>query len=261
MATSKPQASICYNTDRFLKKTLQQLTDNGILEWWFYIEHEPDTDDRVRHKHIWIKPRKPIDTVELEKEFIQYQKGNKKPLRCIGFSFSEINNALLYFLHDKDYLRCKHKSRNIHYKYSDLKTSDKLKLEYNYRAAMEYLHSELMQDLYIEDQLKEGAQLCKLADDGLITSRNAWKMKNFKDVLSDRKMENIYKEYQAQIDNLQSEFEEVRSLRKELERKTKTVDSKLKLIQVQQERNKELNKQLRFNLDNPFIGGVENVQN
>lgn len=260
MATSKPQASICYNTDRFLKKTLQGLVDNGVLEWWFYIEHEPDTDDKMKHKHLWVKPRKTIDMVDLEQHFYQYQKGKKEPLRCIGFEYSEPKNAILYFLHDKDFLKAKKKTRNKHYKYAQFKTSDKLKLEYQYRCAVEWLHSDLMQTAYTEDQIKVGKSLCQLAQDGLINSSNAFRMKQYQSIVSD-KLDSISTEDKELHERLTKEYDDIRQLKKELSARNIELNKRLEALNIERKNYEIQYKQLALELQNPWEGGVINGEN
>lgn len=260
MATSKPQASICYNTDRFLKKTLQGLIDNGILEWWFYIEHEPDTDDKVKHNHLWVKPRKAIDMVSLEQCFYQYQKGKKEPLRCIGFEYSEPKNAILYFLHDKDFLKVKKKTRNKHYRYAQIKTSDKLKLEYQYRCAVEWLHSELMQTSYAEEQIKDGKSLCQLAQDGLINSSNAFRMKQYEMIVSQKKY-SISPEDKELHEKLSEEYDDIRQLKKELSLRNNELKKRLEVMNIDRKTYEEQYKQMILDLQNPWEGGVINGEN
>lgn len=45
MKTSKPISTISYNSKPYLVKKLNDLKKAGILEFWSFIEHEPESDE------------------------------------------------------------------------------------------------------------------------------------------------------------------------------------------------------------------------
>ena len=244
--TSKPQSSISYVSDRFLKKALNQLVGDGIITFWFYIKHKPDIDDKMPHIHLRFELRKSIDIESYrQKYFIQYKKKNVTE-KTLMFRQSKCEDAILYFLHNEKYLKYKNMHRNITYSYSDLVTNDKDELKYRYHIALEYLDSVLLRDYECEEQIKGGVTLSSLANDGLITSKNAWKMKNYCDII---RKHTINIEYQKCID-LQSELNQALDI-------VHARQDELKQAIIQQDKlNSDvqlLKRQLEFNLNNPFI--------
>lgn len=244
--TSKPQSTISYNTDRFLKKTLNQLVNEGIVSYWFYINHKPDTDDKMAHIHLRVELRKPTDMIEFEKLFIQHIRDKKhKTTKTRSFQYSDCNNWFMYAVHNPDYLRYKKMTRNYQYTLSDIKSNDKDECEYRYKIALEWLYSELLKDLYAEDKLKEGISISALADSGIITSRNAFRMKQFNDLLSKSKVD---KEYDKAL-QLQSEFLQALDV---VHAKQDELQKAINYYNAQNSKTRQLNQQLTFKLENPF---------
>lgn len=249
MNTSRPQSTISYNTERFLKKTLNDLINDGTISFWFYIKHKPDSDDKVEHIHLRIELRKKIDTIEFASNFIQHIRDKKHPItKTRSFQYSDCNNWFCYVVHNLDYLAYKNMTRNIQYTLLDIKSNDKEECEYRYKIAMEWLYSELLKDYYAENKLREGISLQCLADSGVITSRNAFRMKQFKDLLTDSKVDRAYKDCINLQNELNQALDSIHAQRDEL---------KLQIANYER-LNKELRQtkqQLVFHLENPFESG------
>lgn len=138
MKTSKPISTISYNTRAFLLGKLQELERNYTISAWFFIYHFAEEDEAKDHFHVFIKPNGKIDTCELQAQFKEYCSSdpNIKPLGCIDFQASKIDDAYLYFAHYKPYLSWKHQKRRYHYDWSCFACSDFDWLEYVHNHAL-----------------------------------------------------------------------------------------------------------------------------
>ena len=117
MRTSKPFSMISYNTDAFLQEKLNELRQVGLIQFWAFIEHLPEADERKAHKHLYIIPQKLIDTQRIEKALqeIDLTDITAKPLGAIFPQSSKFADWYLYGLHDKKYLAYKGQKRKYHY--------------------------------------------------------------------------------------------------------------------------------------------------
>lgn len=127
MKTTKPIATISFNTPQYLELKLNELLKNGIISFWSYIPHKPEDDEggKKEHSHVYIEPSKLLQTDNI-KEFLKEFDPEKpdKPRGCLKFVSSKWGDWYLYGLHDKRYLASKGQSRRFHYTYDDFKASD-----------------------------------------------------------------------------------------------------------------------------------------
>ena len=136
MRTSKPLATISYNTPQFLDIKLKELMKIHKVEFYFYIYHMAEKDESKNHIHLWLSPNKVLDTMDLQEFFIEPDINNPtKPFKVQPFRSSVMADALLYFLHDPTYLQFKQQSREYHYTLQDIKSPDKDTIEEYYRQA------------------------------------------------------------------------------------------------------------------------------
>lgn len=134
MNTRKDLTNISYNSPLFLKNTLERLKDKGYLEFWYFIEHKPENNEdkeanKKKHIHLFIRPAKTIQTLDLGKEFFELNPLNpKKPLKCTDdwhiCQKGHFGDAYLYDLHDIQYLKHKGIEREYHYNFTDIICSD-----------------------------------------------------------------------------------------------------------------------------------------
>ena len=117
MRTSKPFSMISYNTNDFLREKLNELVQGGLIQFWAFIEHLPEDDEKKAHKHLYIIPAKLIDTQRIEKALqeIDLTDITAKPLGAIFPQSSKFADWYLYGLHDKKYLAYKGQKRKYHY--------------------------------------------------------------------------------------------------------------------------------------------------
>lgn len=116
MQTSKPISTISYNSKKFLNSKLQEYVTSGSVEFWCYIEHEPEEDELKAHIHLLVIPNKRIDTGVLKEDLKEVDPKNPdKPLGVTIFCPSKVDDWFLYNMHYKPYLDAKLLERKFHY--------------------------------------------------------------------------------------------------------------------------------------------------
>lgn len=108
MATSaKPIATISYNTFDFLIAKLKALFEKKKISDYRFIFHLGEDGDKD-HFHVWLVPTSsrynPEELREFFNEIDLEHPANDKPLGCMPFRGSNIEDWLLYALHDEIYL-------------------------------------------------------------------------------------------------------------------------------------------------------------
>lgn len=155
MRTSKPIATISYNTQEFLYAKLEELIRNHKICDYIFINHFAEEDESKNHIHLWIKPNTLIDTMELQKHFLELDPLKpSKPLKCIDFRASHVDDWILYCQHYKPYLASKAESRQYHYTRDDFVYADEDSFEDLYNHA--FKGSEWAKRNQILEQLHRG---------------------------------------------------------------------------------------------------------
>lgn len=136
--------TISYNSDTFLTSKLDELISGHQLRFWAFINHLPEEEEKVQHKHLLIIPDTRIDTVQLDEHFLEpdpdpYQ---LKPLRCLPFDRCEdLYQWLLYAIHFKRFILKKQKKpKKYEYPLSDVKNSNQDYLDNLYYTAVHELN-------------------------------------------------------------------------------------------------------------------------
>lgn len=125
MRTSKPIATISYNSEEFLKNKLDELHRNCKISDWIFIKHTAEQDEKKDHIHLWIKPNTLLDTMQLQIFLTEFDPQKPlKPLKCIDFVSSKIDDWILYSMHYAPYLASKNESREFAYTKEDFKFCD-----------------------------------------------------------------------------------------------------------------------------------------
>lgn len=136
MRTSKPIATISYNTQEFLIMRLKELNDSHKISDYIFINHFAEDDERKNHIHLWIRPNTLIDTMDLQNYLTELVPDNPlKPLKCIDFRPSVIDDWILYSQHFEPYLASKGESREYHYIRDDFVYHDEDTFDYLYTHA------------------------------------------------------------------------------------------------------------------------------
>lgn len=101
-----------------------------------FINHFAEEDEKKNHIHLWIKPNTLLDTMDLQKHFTEYDPKNPtKPLKCIDFRVSQVDDWILYNQHYAPYLASKQESREYHYSHDDFVYNDEDTFEDLYNHA------------------------------------------------------------------------------------------------------------------------------
>lgn len=110
MRTTKPIATISFNSPAFLKLKLEELTKAGKISFWAFIPHKPEDDEAgtKEHNHLYAEPSKMMQTDDLKAELLEFDPEHPdKPKGCLPFRTSKFADWYLYGLHDKRYLASK----------------------------------------------------------------------------------------------------------------------------------------------------------
>lgn len=125
MRTSKPFSTISYNSEDFLEQKLGDLVARRQIDFYAWVKHYPEEDEKKEHKHLYIVPNGRVDTDQLLDYLLEIDpKLPDKPLKCIRPHSSKFADWYLYAIHDTAYLASKGQSRRYHYALEDIKTSD-----------------------------------------------------------------------------------------------------------------------------------------
>lgn len=137
MSTSKPISTISYNSEAFLRATLENLIKGHTISDYYFIPHQADTDDLKDHIHVWVQPNRSLDPMTLQEAFKEIDPNDlEHPLGCISFRPSKLDDWMLYGLHLQPYLEAKGLSRNIHYSASDIRFHNEDEFRYNLNHAL-----------------------------------------------------------------------------------------------------------------------------
>ena len=127
MQTKRTISNIAYNTHEHFESVIKGLLQRKVIDWCYWIHHEPDTDETKPHTHFVLAPSARLDTNDLRKQFNEIDPtGNGLYLSCTSkwFFTTSMDDWLLYAVHDPYYLASKGQMRNIQYDYADLRTTD-----------------------------------------------------------------------------------------------------------------------------------------
>lgn len=129
MLTSKPFATISYNTKMFLVNKLNELLLKQEIDYYMFIEHIAEEDEKKKHKHLYIVPSTRCDTNVLLSHLEEKVKRMAKPLRCMPAVSSKFGDWYMYAIHDRQYLLSKGQKRLHSYSKEDIVCSNKEFLE------------------------------------------------------------------------------------------------------------------------------------
>lgn len=123
MNTAKPFATISYNSKEFLKTQLDQMMEDKTLEFYCFISHLPEEDERKEHIHLFVIPMYKMDTEDFRDRLVEPIPGDL-PRRCLPCVSSKFVDWYLYGLHDRDYLAMKMETRKYKYQREEMVTPD-----------------------------------------------------------------------------------------------------------------------------------------
>lgn len=132
MRTSKPIATISWNTPSFFEGVCGELYDARKISFWAYICHKGEDDEggKKDHIHAYIEPSRTLQTLELRDLYMEPDKEHNKPLGCLDFRPSKFSDWYFYALHDVTYLAGKAMTRKYHYSPDNIRCSDEREMQY-----------------------------------------------------------------------------------------------------------------------------------
>lgn len=168
MRTSKPIATISYNTQEFLLYKLNEMIKSHTISDYIFINHFAEEDERKNHIHLWLKPNKLLDTMDIQAFLTEVDSLNPtKPLKCIDFVTSNVDDWILYGMHLEPYLKSKNEERQYHYTKDDFIFYDEDSFEYLYNHALK--GSDWAKNAQIRDILQDPSiNKADLIDSGIL---------------------------------------------------------------------------------------------
>lgn len=134
MKTDSFISTISYNTTEHLKRTLEKLQEEGLLDFWAFLrhkgEHDPIEPELVEkdHHHLLLKPKTQIDTVRLGAYFDEAdpEDATRPPLGVTWWQKTKMPfDWIFYTRHDTVYLEGKGEVKEFYdYPWADFVTSD-----------------------------------------------------------------------------------------------------------------------------------------
>lgn len=163
--SSKPFSTISYNSEAFLKGVLNNMVKAHRVAKWYAILHQPEADEAKAHYHVYVEPNGLLDTMALSEALREPDPKNPtKPLGCIAWKSSKLDDWILYVLHDRAYLASKGEDRQYEYDYAEMLMSDTALLE------------ELEEDVrhaYTASEWAQRLRIVRLLDDGIVSPYEA----------------------------------------------------------------------------------------
>lgn len=143
MQTKRTISNISYNSPAHFTERVSDLIHRKVIDWCYWIVHQPDTDETKQHIHFVLQPSARLDTTDLRKFFFETDPQNpSKPLTCTmkWLYTTSLDDWLLYAVHDPYYLASKGQRRNVQYDYRDICTTDEdaLRADWNAIDRMKY---------------------------------------------------------------------------------------------------------------------------
>lgn len=164
--TRRPISTISFNTPLYLESVLKDIECSHNIQSWLYIEHKAEQDTTKNHIHLMLIPSTNVDPVYLRKLFAE-PVSDGKPLGCLPFHPSKIDDWILYVLHNSAYLIKKGIFRLYTYQISDVHSNEPPEfLENIYNSALEsILDSRLSQ---FKSRLDKGEDFGEILASGLV---------------------------------------------------------------------------------------------
>lgn len=181
MNTTKPVSTISYNSLDFLQATLKYLLEEDVIEYYAFIKHSGEYDSVLQkkdkdHIHLLLFPNRCVNTKTLQESFVEPVKDNDKPLGCMPFRSSSVDDWFLYNLHDVMYLRSKFEEKEFHYSPEDFVSNDD---GFTIQLIKEAYHGKRMEGFNLLRKLDSGLSVSELAYFGFCPPQQAFYYQNF----------------------------------------------------------------------------------
>lgn len=135
MRSRRILSNISFNSLEFFEYIINELYQDGVIDWAYWIQHQGDKDDKKSHIHFCFQPSSTIDTVTFNRKFYEFSfvepdKRVKRPT-VKYMPVTSLDDWLLYCKHDKDYLITKGLERYYFYEWRDFHFTDALAFEHD----------------------------------------------------------------------------------------------------------------------------------
>lgn len=166
MRTIKPFSTIAYCDKFFLIQELDKLIDNQTLDFYAFVIHQPEEDEKKVHAHLFMIPTRTFDTSTLKPILSQADPLNPtKPKSILPVRPSKFGDWYLYNTHNSLYLASKMQRRKYHYVDDDFITSDR---DYFIELKHEIDMSTFMRTQFIREAVEHGTSFEQLLSQGII---------------------------------------------------------------------------------------------
>lgn len=172
MKTTKHCSTISYNSKEFLQVKLNELIIKRTIDFWAFIEHLPEEDEKKSHIHLFIVPNGKVDTDQIKDYLTELNPSDiAHPFGCIFFQSSKFADWFFYSLHDTEYLSTKGQSRKYRYTEEELFLSD---IDYFTALKHEIDYSKYgnKKTKIVINAIESGTPLTDLLNAGLISPQN-----------------------------------------------------------------------------------------
>lgn len=171
MNTTKPFSTISYNSKIFLRSKLNELLENKIINEWYFIHHKGETDwftnEREKdHFHVYMSPCHKVDCDALRELFQEIDPTCDKPLGCMPFQPSKIDDWIMYGIHDEHYLNTKGEVKEFSYSWKDIVGYDDEAIKRAVKHASAWAYKEVR-----KRERVASTGLLKSFNDGIISTR------------------------------------------------------------------------------------------
>lgn len=186
MRTKQYISTITYNTIPYLELKLNEMVGSNILDFYAFIYHKKECDEKKDHIHLFLMPSRQVDTAKLNEDLSQPVKDSDKPLGTCGIwhivGKNNISDWILYSLHDAVYCKLKgYLDRVYTYSIEDMHTSNVDGLNELYFDALhssKFYFDKHIRDVILqsENHYQAGVELVK---NGYVPLQNACSFHHF----------------------------------------------------------------------------------
>ena len=182
MLVQRWTSNISYNTDNFLISVLNELLNERKIQFWAYINHYAEQDEKKPHKHLIILPNGRLNTDILDNRFLEMDITHPdKPLRCKIWQSTQFSSAYLYMIHDEKFLLSKGLVRRYHYNIHDIICSD-----FDFLIEMTHTinYAPYKRIEFIKDAVIKRIPFCLLCEQGLVPIAQYFQYRSYYNSLS-----------------------------------------------------------------------------
>lgn len=107
MKTNKEISTIWFGSTNFLKMILDKLIDNKKIQFYAFVNHKAEGEEKKDHAHVYIVPNGQIDTDQLTELLTEMDLVKMEPIRPLPYKKSKFDDWYLYGTHNELYLLSK----------------------------------------------------------------------------------------------------------------------------------------------------------